>query len=362
MTKDRFRKMTNKLALLFIVLIAIFSGTGCQEQAGTPYKTLNEYDRNIHYFPGKQWSKIASPELAGWSTVKLDQARQYSESIHSGAVVIIENGVVIAEWGETTKRYKLDSVRKSLMSAMYGIGTDQKKINLTSTLKELHITDIGGLSPKEESATVRELLTARSGVFHQAAYETEGMREKRPDRDSHDPGSFWFYNNWDFNALVTIFNQETKEDFFVQFQKMIATPLQMEQFRLQDTSYHYDPELSTHPAYLFRMSALDLARFGLLYLRHGKWRDQQIISADWIQQSTQKHTVLNPEKPERGYGYLWWIDEGVYYASGNGGQRLFIVPESNIVIVHRVDTDNKVRVKSKPIWLLFDKILDAREK
>lgn len=359
--RSMLRRMTKKLVLLFMVLVATLFGSGCKEQSEKPYEILHEYDKNIIYLPGERWSKIASPELAGWSTVKLEQARQYSETIHSSAVVIVENGVIVAEWGNIKKRYKLDSVRKSLMSAMYGIVVDQKKINLASTLKELHITDIGGLSPKEESATVHDLLTARSGVFHQAAYETEGIREKRPERNSHDPGSFWFYNNWDFNALLTIFNQETKEDFFLQFQEKIATPLQLEQFRLKDTSYHYDPDLSLHPAYLFRMSALDLARFGLLYLREGKWGEQQILSADWIRQSTQKYTVFNPKRPERGYGYLWWIDEGVYYASGNGGQRLFIVPGSNVIIVHRVDTDSKIRVKARPIWLLFDKILKARE-
>lgn len=355
------RRVEYRLFLLLMVFTAVLAGAGCEGNGENAYELLQEYDRNIHYFPGKQWSKIASPELAGWSTVKLEQARQYSESIHSGAVVIIENGVIIAEWGNITKRYRLDSIRKCFMSAMYGIFVDQKKINLASTLKELHITDVGGLSPQEESATVHNLLTARSGVFHPAAYETAGMREKRPERNSHDPGSFWFYNNWDFNVLRTIFNQETKEDFFVQFQEKIAKPLQMEHLRQQDTVYHYDPELSSHPAYLFRMSALDLARFGLLYLREGKWQEQQIIPVDWIQQSTQKYTVFNPEHPERGYGYLWWIDEGIYYASGNGGQRLFIIPGLNMVIVHRVDTDSKIRVKSKPIWLLFDKIVQARE-
>ncbi|MFH2123397.1 MAG: serine hydrolase [Pseudomonadota bacterium] len=361
-TENTARIIANKLFLLFILVATSLFSSGCEGSSEKIYQIRHEFDKNIVYFPDKQWAKIASPELAGWSTIKLEEARQYSESIHSSAVIIIENGIIIAGWGEITKCYKLHSIRKSLMSAMYGIFVDQKKIHLTSTLKELHISDIGGLSQQEERATVRDLLTARSGVFHPAAYETEGMREKRPERDSHNPGSFWFYNNWDFNALVTIFNQETNEDFFIQFQDKLAKPLQMEQFRLQDTSYYYDPESSLHPAYLFRMSALDLARFGLLYLRKGKWREQQIISVDWIEQSTQKHTVINPQHPERGYGYLWWIHEEGYYASGTGGQRLFIVPKSNVVIVHQVDTDSNTRVKSKAIWTLFDKIMQSRNR
>ena len=121
----------------------------------------------------------------------------------------------------------------------------------------------------ENSATIHDLLTSRSGVFHPAAYETDSMQKKRPLRNSHDPGTFWFYNNWDFNALLTIFNQETKQDFFAQFEEKIAKPIQMERFRLKDTFYHYEHQVSSHPAYLFRMSTLDLARFGLLYLRKG---------------------------------------------------------------------------------------------
>lgn len=350
------------LLLLYVLLLFPLFNTGCEKQNEKTYNVLYEYNKSTQYYPENQWSKIASPELAGWSTAKLELARQYSITIHSGAVVIVENGIIVAEWGNITTRYRLDSVRKSLMSAMYGVLVDQKTLNLASTLKELHISDIGGLSPKEESATIHDLLSARSGVFHPAAYETDEMAEKRPPRNSHDPGSFWYYNNWDFNTLLTIYNQETKKDFFEQFQQKIAQPLQMEQFRLKDTSYYYEHENSSHPAYLFRMSALDLARFGLLYLRQGKWRGQQIISADWIQRSTQKYSILNPQHLERGYGYLWWIDEGVYYAAGNGGQRLFILPKSDIVIVHRVDTDRKIRVKTKEIWALFDKILQAREK
>jgi CubicO group peptidase (beta-lactamase class C family) len=136
----------------------------------------------------------------------------------------------------------------------------------------------------------------------------------------------------------------------------------MEQFRLKDTNYYYEPEISMHPAYLFRMSALDLARFGLLYLREGRWRGQQILSADWIHRSIKNYSVLNPKQPERGYGFLWWLGEGMYYAAGTGGQRLFIIPKDKVVIVHRVNTDSKVRVNSKSIWKLYDKIIKARGK
>lgn len=360
-SRDIPKRVASILLLLFLFLTVLLIAGGCEGRNEKIYELQYNYDRNLEYFPEKKWSKLASPQLAGWSIAKLEQARQFSEDIHSGSVVIVENGVIIAEWGSTASRYKLHSMRKSLMSAMYGIHVARHEISLKSTLQDLKITDIGGLSKKEQQATVYDLITARSGIYHAAAYETDGMRMKRPARYSSDPGTRWYYNNWDFNALLTIFNQQTKKDFFEQFQQEIATPLQMEHFRMQDMNYRYEMNFSSHPAYLFKMSTLDLARFGLLYLRQGRWRDQQIIPAEWVQESTKKHMVFKPKNPEKGYGYLWWINKDIYYASGNGGQALFILPNSNLVIVHCVDTDKGVRVKSDQTWRLFNKILQARE-
>ncbi len=244
---------------------------------------------------------------------------------------------------------------------MYGIHVAKQEISLASTLQELKINDIGGLSTKERQATVYDLITARSGIYHAAAYETDGMRRKRPARYSSDPGTRWYYNNWDFNVLLTIFNQQTQKDFFEQFRQEIAVPLQMEHFRMQDTNYYYELEISSHPAYLFKMSALDLARFGLLYLRQGRWQDQQIIPAEWVRESIRKHTVFSLKNPDDGYGYMWWINKNAVYAAGNGGQRLYIIPESDIVVVHCVNTDKMLSVKSTAVRTLLNKILQSRE-
>ena len=77
---------------------------------------------------------------------------------------------------------------------------------MSSTLAELGIDDNEpSLTDVEKRATVRDLLTARSGVYHPALYETPGMAAMRPLRGSHLPGTHWYYNNWDFNALGTIY-------------------------------------------------------------------------------------------------------------------------------------------------------------
>lgn len=355
-------KIAARILFLTTVCLVTLYGGWCAGRSEKAYEVLGEYHTGLEYYPGEKWARLASPELAGWSTARLEEARQYSRTIHSSAVVVIDNGVVVDAWGNIAEPYNLHSVRKSIMSAMFGILYEQDRMLLQRSLKSLGITDSGGLSPKEREATVHDLLCSRSGVYHPAAYETEGMEEKRPPRGSHDPGTFWYYNNWDFNVLATIFNQSAGKDFFEEFYGKIAVPLQMEHFRPEDGQYIYEPEHSSHPAYLFRMSALDLARFGLLYLRQGRWREKQIIEADWVERSTEKYSIQNPRHPERGYGYLWWIDQGLYYAAGTGGQRLFVIPELKVVIVHRVDTDSRVRVKTKPIWTLVEKILAARNR
>jgi hypothetical protein len=74
-------------------------------------------------------------------------------------------------------------------------------IDLSLTLAALGIDDVEELSPKEKQATIYDLLTARSGIYHPAGYETPWMESIKPQRHSHAPGTWWCYSNWDFNAL-----------------------------------------------------------------------------------------------------------------------------------------------------------------
>ncbi len=83
------------------------------------------------------------------------------------------------------------------------------------TWKELGIDDVApGLTPAEKKATVADLLASRSSVYHPALGEVATMKQVRPRPGSHPPGTFWYYNNRDFNALGTIFEQETGTRIF----------------------------------------------------------------------------------------------------------------------------------------------------
>jgi CubicO group peptidase (beta-lactamase class C family) len=129
------------------------------------------------------------------------------------------------------------------------------------------------LARKTRTAARREILRARSGVYHPVDFETPGQKRMRPARGSHAPGAFWFYNNWIFNVLGTIFEKKTGKKIGEAFYERIAKPIGMQDFRPDDVFYLGGHD-STHPAFLFESSARDLVRFGLLYLRHGRWKDK----------------------------------------------------------------------------------------
>ncbi len=322
-------------------------------------------------YPGKSWDKAVSVARLGWSPQKLKAAREYSASIGSAAVMIVEDGLVIDEWGETARKFNIHSIRKSFLSALYGIHVKEGQIRLSKTLEELGVDDHQpALSPIEKKATILDLLKARSGIYHPALYETASMKAARPARGSHPPGTFWYYNNWDFNALGTIFERETKTKIFEELKRRIADPLEMEDFRVEDGQYFKGPD-SIHPAYPIRMTARDMARFGLLFLRQGEWSGRSIIPKDWVRNSTRSYSDAGGSG---GYGYMWWVavdgrhfpdvtlEDGSYSARGAGGHFIVVIPARKLVVVHRVNTDLPGRgVGAVEFGRLLRLILEAKQ-
>lgn len=304
-------------------------------------------------YPGEHWKKASRPEVLGWSSEKLQLAKEQFEKIGSAAVVIVVDGLILDEWGDTSRCFRAHSLRNSLLNAIFGIHVHEGHIDLEATLEELGIDDNEPLTASEKQATIRHLLKGRSGIYLPALYL--GGSFDNPLRGSHLPGTFFHYNNWDFNVLGTIFEQETGTKLFEEFKRRIADPLHMEDFSVEDCTYfrgsHGDNVNTRFPAYPFRISARDLARFGLLYLRHGQWRSQQIVPAKWIRESWTPYSVYYGTKTL--YGYTNWrmylkgkllpgglrLKDNVYWTSGINVHRLYVVPWANLVVVHRVNSD-----------------------
>ena len=221
------------------------------------------------------------PIASGWSPELLHIAFEYAQELESTSIVVIKDGHLVAEWGKTDKSTDLHSVRKSLLSALYGIAVEKGLIDINSTLEELVIDDQNPpLSSQEKQARVVHLLQSRSGIYHDYVNPEGDL----PDPGTHLPGTFFFYNNWSFNALGTIFEQETELPIGEAFKRWIADPIGMLDFEIKDVTYESSNE-SIHPAYRFWISARDLARFGVLFQQEGRWNGQQIIPPDWIRDS-----------------------------------------------------------------------------
>lgn len=286
--------------------------------------------------PGKTWQPV-DPASATLHIKQVDAAQTYAASARPTALLIVQGDRIVASAGDIRRKINVASVRKSLIGALYGIAVAEGRIDPASMLTDLGIDDNApALSATEKKATVRDLLMSRSGIYHPASHETSDMKRNRPARGSHLPGEFWWYNNWDFNVLGTIYRRRTGEDIFESFARRIAAPIGMQDFSPHDGRYVTEPE-SIHPAYPFSLSARDAARFGLLFLKRGQWGGRQIVPANWVKDSTATASPTN--RGHHGYGYLWWtlppdvFGPGAAYASGNGGQIIAIVPSKQMVAV-----------------------------
>lgn len=78
------------------------------------------------------------------------------------------------------------------------------------------------------------------------------------------------------------------------------------------------------------LSPVDMAKIGQLYLNHGMWNGQQIVSEKWINESTEEHSRWKTQNLP--YGYLWWIDQDGFAAMGDGGNTIFVNTKKGMVV------------------------------
>lgn len=158
---------------------------------------------------------IAAQTTSGWDDKSLDDAFRFACELGTKTLIVATNGEVVRSMGDLATPHRVHSVRKALLSALVGqhIGTEPKQINLESTLGELGIDDEPHpLTEQQKEAKVLHLIKSVSGINHTAAAEG-GLMQKDKDRRlgqaPNIPGTKWAYNNWDYNALTTIFVEET---------------------------------------------------------------------------------------------------------------------------------------------------------
>jgi CubicO group peptidase (beta-lactamase class C family) len=278
------------------------------------------------------------------------------------ALRVVQSGETVITVGPQDKPLPIHSIRKSIISALFGRLIARGDVQLDSTLADLDIDDSPALTDQERSATLHQLLTSSSGVYLPLQYDSSydifrNRPSDWPHRGSAAPGAKFHYNNWDFNVLGEIYQRVSGVALFTAIDGLLARPLGFRDWDpLQHTRLHYgyDPLGATtrYPNQGIRLSARDLARFGQLYLDEGTWEGCEIVPADWVRVSTQTQVETGLDSPFRSYGYLWWTSDGgdtnalppgSYSAVGLGGQTISVVPSHQMVIVaQRDDLDTQM--------------------
>jgi CubicO group peptidase (beta-lactamase class C family) len=258
---------------------------------------------------------------------------------------------ILLDYGDSSVPTYMASVRKSVLSILFGRSVEEGRIALDATLAELGIDDVGGLSADERRATVGDLLTSRSGVYHPPATST-GLEENAPPRGSQPPGSHFYYNNWDFNALGTIFERCSGRTVFGAFAEDLAEPLGLRDYDPSRQRLLGRADRSEHLARHFFLSGRDLLTVGQMMVQRGRWGDRQVVPRAWIEQSTSVQ-VDRGAGSALDYGYLWWLPRGMppgsFLAMGNFGQYLLGVPPGLVVAHLRAVPDEEVVARSQSL-------------
>jgi CubicO group peptidase (beta-lactamase class C family) len=327
----------------------------------------------VAVYPDVDWQPIADPATAGWRQADLDAVSARLGNMPTTGFLAVAGGRVLLSYGDVEAVSYLASVRKSILAMLFGNYVASGRVRLDKTLAEIGIDDIGGLTPEEKSATVRHLLTARSGVYHPAANAGDDLASA-PEHGSKKPGTYYLYSNWDFNALGTIFEKETGRDIYDALESDLAQPIGMQDF---DRAMHRksgDARGSQHLAYHMHLSTRDMARVGYLMLREGRWSGRQVVPADWVREITRAFTrvgEMNPEARRKGpfgYGYLWWVWDGPFAAGpyrgaytglGAVGQHITVIPVLDLVVAHKTRPGDGRSVTHAQYLSVLDELVQA---
>ena len=178
-------------------------------------------------YPDKTWENHQNPSESGWGdTERSDFARFIIDSTNITGLVIIHKGQIVLEYGDIEENSYVASCRKSILSILFGKYVENGQIDLNKTLTDLKIEDHSPLLKIEKSATIKDIISARSGVFLSGSNGGD-FRRLAPERGSVQPGSYWLYSNWDFNLAGHIFEQETNKNIYDEIGQKVQNVLRI---------------------------------------------------------------------------------------------------------------------------------------
>ena len=305
------------------------------------------YTKVPHPPRAHRWDRWDRPEDAGYSSEGIQRVRTYVGTLGTTGLLVVVDGKVLLSEGAVEALGYLAAGRFSIMAVVFGRPVADGTIDLSTTLEDLQVEDRGGLLPKEKTATIQDLLTNRSGVYHPTAYGDGPVGT--PPRGTDEPGSRFFYHPWGGFALRGIFEFCTDRSLFRAMGEDLAAPLGLQDFRWWRQNRGHDVNRSVFTAFNLYVSTRDIARFGQLMLQGGEWEGRQLVPRKWVDRMTTMVTPPTEVAPAEyqalglGFGLQWWVwpdTEGPYVGAytyiGAFGQYLTVLPALHMVVAHQV--------------------------
>jgi len=270
--------------------------------------------------------------------------------------LIIKNGYIVAQWGDVNRVDMTFSVAKSYLSTVAGLAVDQNLIDTVDDLVNKYVTDDTFEGNHNSKITWRHLLT-QSSDWSGCQFDICDWADRPPrtgniddwkNRKLNEPGTFFKYNDVRVNLLAYSLLQVWRKPLPMVLKEKIMDPIGASTtwrwYGYRNSFVNVDGIMMQsvsgggHFGGGIFINTLDHARFGLLFLRKGKWNDQQLISEDWIK------AAREPSKARKDYGFMWWLNsqetmkglsKNIYSARGFGGNYIVIDEEHDLVVVTR---------------------------
>jgi CubicO group peptidase (beta-lactamase class C family) len=262
-------------------------------------------------------------------------------NVHS--LLVIRNGYMVTDayfypFAQSRSLHYLASATKSFTSSLIGIAIEKGYIesveqHVLDFFPERSVANIDAahFDGAKEAMTLEDPLTMRPGFecSHSPPDFTTSEMMDTPDwvqfvLDSSmatEPGSRWVYCSPASHLLSAIIQETSGMSSFEFAQQHLFEPL-----GISNAIWASDPQGYTRGWSDLILTPHDMAKLGYLYLNEGEWDGQQLLSADWVAAATSPLGSSN-------YGYQWWLHPSGYYADGAGGQRIFVFPDLEMVVV-----------------------------
>ncbi len=321
------------------------------------------------YWPTKGW-KTASPESQGIDSLTLIRMLEmiWEKDFAIDSVLVVRNGYIVLDAyrfpfkADNTRHFQ--SCSKSVISALIGVAIDHGDIqNINQSILDFFPKNASNNENANKHAiTIEHLLTMTHGWECNDLYRFSCISDLSCGGNwihqvldlptVNAPGTNFGYCNGATVLLSAILQEQTGETALSFAEKHLFAPL-----GIADVHWPSNPQGITTGYNGLHMRPRDMAKIGYLYLNNGIWDGQRILSASWIQASTQSHIATHAGYCP-GYGYQWWIiSPGIYAAQGAQGQYMMIAQEKNMLTVFTGSLD--LKDTSLPYGLLAAYLIPA---